>query len=175
MFNEQALSLGVARQFLLRDSTHWQAPSWAGAWKTRHSAPALKGSLSANRLPRLRRQTLLPKRIARRLGLRPSSHGYEIEWKDRATHADFITMHGGSGVTLSWGTAAAVDLGSWQRQRGAWPLPLRAVGLATAWLAAERSAQWGVRRALLPADTSDVAAPLFSPPSCSIPSSAHQR
>jgi len=114
MFNEQgAEAYGVAPS----------VPAWIhGTGKlrpgrgleTRHCGTRSGRVASANRLHRCGARPLLPSRIARRLvGLRPfRPMGVRIEVEAIGdTTLIHHYGHGGSGVTLSWGTARqAVDL-----------------------------------------------------------------
>ncbi|NQV11233.1 MAG: FAD-dependent oxidoreductase [Cyanobacteria bacterium] len=155
------------RQFLL-GSTALASSVLAGAWRPVTAAlapeePFLPADFTAA-VP-----DLDPERIMRRLvGLRPfrpMGVRLELEAIGRTTLIHHYG-HGGSGVTLSWGTAQqAVDLALAVPGRGAIAvLGAGAVGLATAWLLRERGQQVRVyAENFSPATTSDVAAARWFP------------
>lgn len=155
------------RQFLLR-STLLAGSVVAGAWGPVISAPTpAGGELPARVTGAL--PDLAPERIVRRLvGLRPfrpMGVRLEVEAVGRTTLIHHYG-HGGSGVTLSWGTARqAVDLALAAPGRGAVAvLGGGAVGLATAWLLRERGRPVRVyAERFSPHTTSDVAAARWFP------------
>ncbi|MCT0205112.1 FAD-binding oxidoreductase [Synechococcus sp. CS-602] len=155
------------RQFLL-GSTALASSVLAGAWRPVTAAPALEGSLLPTDFTAAA-PDLAPERIARRLvGLRPfRPMGVRIEVEAIGdTTLIHHYGHGGSGVTLSWGTARqAVDLVLAAPGRGAVAvLGGGAVGLATAWLLRERGRPVRVyAERFSPATTSDVAAARWFP------------
>jgi glycine/D-amino acid oxidase-like deaminating enzyme len=155
------------RQFLL-GSTAAAGSLLAGAWRPAASAPAPEGSFPpagfSVALPHL-----APGFIKRRLvGLRPfRPMGVRIE-AERIGGTTVVHHygHGGSGVTLSWGTARqAVDLALAAPGRGRVAvLGAGAVGLATAWLLRERGRPVRVyAERFSPDTTSDVAAARWFP------------
>ncbi|WP_094556080.1 FAD-binding oxidoreductase [Synechococcus sp. 1G10] len=155
------------RQFLL-GSTALAGSVLAGAWRPVASAPTAAGSfLPADFTVAV--PDLAPERIVRRLvGLRPfrpMGVRLEAEAMGRTTLIHHYG-HGGSGVTLSWGTARqAVDLALAAPGRG--PVAVLgggAVGLATAWLLRERGRPVRVYAdRFSPDTTSDVAAARWFP------------
>lgn len=155
------------RQFLL-GSTALAGSVLAGAWRSVASAPTLEGSfLPADFTVAV--PDFAPERIVRRLvGLRPfrpMGVRLEVEAIGRTTLIHHYG-HGGSGVTLSWGTARqAVDLALAAPGRG--PVAVLgggAVGLATAWLLRERGRPVRVyAERFSPDTTSDVAAARWFP------------